>query len=261
MYDLLNPLKPDTKFLVFFSVTIQPLNGRLTMTDTKMSASKNSVGRLPNNSERLFSPLINNLLTKGFGDMDPYDLVVKLRDLCANNQLTHAQLNAANAENERFKRLLQANNIPVEPVAVTTTPTSTKVRKRALGNRALAKKQKTGKKRVVVDLSRSVPTKNNELLYDPYSPVPKLKKPPSYSKENIVDHANVPKARSCRQGGFLAHGRKAFFFSVGRICFFWSVVTTSLYSGLRDRNPIRNFLLASGCLKPMIRFQGVKELV
>ena len=164
------------------------------MTDTKMSASKNSVGRLPNNSERLFSLLINDLLTKGFGDMDPYDLVVKLRDLCANNQLTHAQLNAANAENERFKRLLQANNIPVEPVAVTTTPTSTKVRKRALGNRALAKKQKTGKKRVVVDLSRSVPTKNNELLYDPYFPVPMLKKPPSYSKENIVDHANLPKA-------------------------------------------------------------------
>ena len=193
-YDLLNPLKPDTKFLVFFCVTIQPLNGRLTMTDTKMSASKNSVGRLPNNSERLFSLLINDLLTKGFGDMDPYDVVVKLRDLCANNQLTHAQLNAANAENERFKRLLQANNIPVEPVAVTTTPTSTKVRKRALGNRALAKKQKTGKKRVVVDLSRSVPTKNNELLYDPYFPVPMLKKPPSYSKENIVDHANLPKA-------------------------------------------------------------------
>ena len=85
----------------------------------------------------------------------------------------------------------------VQPVAVTRTSTGIKIRKRALGNRAFLKKQEAKKKRVVVDLACTVPTKNNELQFDPYFPAPTLKKPPKYDgkeNENVVDLMNVAEA-------------------------------------------------------------------
>ena len=148
------------------------------MTDAKIMTFNDDYGDTPEEGQRLCSDLVKELLIDGFSKMTPYDIVVHLRKLCRVNVKVHADLTNAKAQIGRLKRLLQADSDATSAVAG---------KRKVYGNLGYhkdspkpppAKRKKSNKKRVVIDLSQSTKTKNNVLIESPYKTPQNLKKPP-----------------------------------------------------------------------------------